>query len=287
MRRRSAFGATAAFLAALGPGVLHAWQEGLTDILPGAIQFSDGRPVEGAVFLGGTAALGGWAVWAEGRRRTGELNAPLVYAQQFWVAGLCDGEGRRWRPERGDPSPLSSIVSAPFRPSAALDPWVLGFVGAGTGLNAWLARREHAQGFSRARRVSYLGGSWGRNEGAAICGAYWIPLSLGAGVSEEMLFRGLLQARWEGEYGEVPGWLMASGLFGAAHLTSLTDPEVLLNAGFAAVAGLYLGWRYDAEGYRLETPVAAHFWFDVLAGVTAFAWDPANNPLGARITFSL
>ena len=259
---------------------------GLVDILPGAIQFVDGRPGEGVFFLGGTAALGGWALWAEGRRRTGELNAPLVYAQQFWVAGLCDGENRR-APGHGDPSPLSSLVLAPFRPSAAFDPWVLAFVGAGTGLNVWLARREHGEGFRRISRINYLGGSWGRDEGTAVYGSYWVPISLGAGVSEEMLFRGLLQTRWEERYGTVPGWFMASGLFGAAHLTRLDDREALLNAGFAAVAGLYLGWRYRDEGYRLEKPIAAHFWFDVAAGVTAFVWDPLNNPLGARITFAL
>jgi len=259
---------------------------GLVDMLPGAIQFSDGRPAEGAFFLVGTAGLGGWALSAEGRRKTGELNAPFVYAQQFWVAGICDGENRRY-PGHGDPSPFSSLAVAPFRPSVVFDPWVLAFVGAGTGLNAWLARREHADGFRRISRVDYLGGSWGRRGGTAACSAYWLPLSLGAGVSEEMLFRGLIQTRWEESYGTVPGWLMASGLFGAAHLTSLDDREVLLNAGFAAVAGLYLGWRYRDEGYRLEKPVAAHFWFDVAAGVTAFLWDPANNPLGARITFGL
>mgnify|MGYP001027021373 CR=1 FL=1 len=137
--------------------------------------------------------------------------------------------------------------------------------GAGRAARTWrkaslrsaVARRARADGFGRITRVDYLGGSWGRDAGTAACAAYWVPLSLGAGVSEEMLFRGLLQTRLEDEYGTCPGWLMASGLFGAAHLARLDDPEVLLNAGFAAVAGLYLGWRYRAEGYRLDKPVAA------------------------------
>jgi membrane protease YdiL (CAAX protease family) len=102
-----------------------------------------------------------------------------------------------------------------------------------------------------------------------------------------MLFRGMLQADWEERWGTTPGWLAASGVFGLAHVTAITRPGAWAQGGFAALAGLYLGWRYQATGYRLGESIAAHAWFDIVAGATLFLLDSRDNPLGARFEFRI
>jgi len=87
-----------------------------------------------------------------------------------------------------------------------------------------------------------------------------------AGLGEEMLFRGVLQAGvagWAaGWLGEVPGvWVglgVASVLFGLAHLITPTY------AVLAALIGLYLGWLWIATD-NLLVPIVAHGTYDFFA----------------------
>ena len=79
------------------------------------------------------------------------------------------------------------------------------------------------------------------------------------------------------------GLLAASALFGAAHFDG--QKESLENVLFAMAAGLFLGSRFQRRGYHLSEPIAEHFWFDALAGITLYLADPENNPLGAKVEF--
>lgn len=258
--------------------------------LPGGGQFWLGQTGAGIRYAAGTVGLAGWGAWAENRRSTGETNAPLVWAQQLYVVSFYDARRdlllRYGATDRLDPSKVSTLAAAPFSPRYLLDPWVIGFAAAAVGINA-LSVRPHApgRGFRAVRSISYLGDGYNRDGGTAALGAYWIPVSWGAGEAEEMLFRGTLQADWEGKWGTVPGWLAASGVFGLCHLTHPRRAESWEQAGFATLAGLWLGWRYQRTGYRLGEPIASHAWFDIAAGVTAFCLDPEENPLGAKIRF--
>jgi membrane protease YdiL (CAAX protease family) len=261
--------------------------------IPGGGQFALGQRGAGWSWLAGTAALGGWAAVAEARRGPGELNAPLVYAQQAWVLSIYaahrDLSLRLGETERLDPAKLRTLALAPVRPSVVLSPWVLGFAATGVAVNwAFLRRSGGETGPARVRTVSYLGDTFGRRGGAAALAGYWIPLSWGAGESEELLFRGMLQSDVEGRWGTTAGWLAASAAFGAAHLPfhgPLRDR--LASVGFATIAGAWLGWRYQRGNYRLSEVIAAHVWFDLAAGLTIWLLDPAENPLGAKISFAL
>jgi uncharacterized protein len=89
------------------------------------------------------------------------------------------------------------------------------------------------------------------------------PLQLGllatvAGVSEELLFRGVIQtglARWLSPLG---GLLVASGLFGLVHFASRAYAAV------AGVMGLYLGLLFTAQG-SLLAPIVTHALYDWVA----------------------
>lgn len=275
------------FSAAAGPpAAAPAW----IALLPGGSQFLLGRPAEGAAWASATAGLAGWGWWAWRRREPGALDSPLLWAQQVWVISAYSGYRelrlRLGETDRLDPVSVRHLAAAPFRPAALLDPWVIGFGALGAGVN-WLAVRLETgrRGRATVSGMRYLGQSFGGPAVLPVYAAYWIPVSWGAGVSEEMLFRGMLQADWEERWGSTSGWLAASGAFGLAHVTAITRPEAWLQGGFAALAGLALGWRYQRTGYRLGEPVAMHVWFDIAAGATLFALDPEHNPLGAKMDF--
>jgi len=80
-------------------------------------------------------------------------------------------------------------------------------------------------------------------------------VSLLAGIGEELLFRGVVQAGLEPLVGAVPALLLASLLFGLAH--AVTRAYFLM----AALIGIYLGWLYLATG-NLLLPILVHFLYD-------------------------
>lgn len=71
-----------------------------------------------------------------------------------------------------------------------------------------------------------------------------------AGISEEILFRGVLQPQL--------GLLGSNALFGIAHAVSP------LYAVLAGGMGLFLGWLFDVSG-NLATPIVTHSVYDFLA----------------------
>lgn len=83
-------------------------------------------------------------------------------------------------------------------------------------------------------------------------------ISLLAGVGEEMLFRGVLQADFSQRWGLWTGIVAASLLFGALH--PITPAYVVLAAGL----GVYLGWLWVATG-NLLVVIVAHAFYDFLA----------------------
>lgn len=87
-------------------------------------------------------------------------------------------------------------------------------------------------------------------------------LSALAGLSEEMLFRGVLQRAMAGaDPSPLRQWIalgIAAALFGFAH--NITRAYALL----ATLAGAYLGWLWIATG-NILVPAIAHALYDFLA----------------------
>jgi uncharacterized protein len=80
-------------------------------------------------------------------------------------------------------------------------------------------------------------------------------ISLLAGLGEEMLFRGVIQAALQGWLGPLPALLLASALFGLLH--PITATYVVL----AAVLGLYLGGVWMLTG-NLLVVIVTHALYD-------------------------
>lgn len=83
-------------------------------------------------------------------------------------------------------------------------------------------------------------------------------LALAAGVSEEVLFRGVIQT---GLAGVLPAWLAliaASAAFGLVHFASRAYAAV------AGVMGVYLGTLFLLQG-SLLAPIVTHTLYDLVA----------------------
>lgn len=79
-----------------------------------------------------------------------------------------------------------------------------------------------------------------------------------AGIGEELLFRGVVQAAAMESYGAPAGLLAASLVFGLLHYVNVAY------AVFAALVGIYLGGLWLATG-NLAAPITAHAVYDVAA----------------------
>jgi membrane protease YdiL (CAAX protease family) len=83
-------------------------------------------------------------------------------------------------------------------------------------------------------------------------------LALLAGISEEILFRGLVQVGLTAVLPEIPALIVASAAFGLVHFAS---PAYACLAG---VMGLYLGSLLLLQG-NLVTPILTHALYDLVA----------------------
>lgn len=185
-----------------------------------------------------------------------------------------------------DSTPVGKLYLAPFKPENFTSPYVYCFMLAGAGINALEASfNAGRKDYDSVAGVRVIGTNFDREAGTALYGCMWITLSLNAAVGEECAYRGFFQAECEESMGRTAGLLVSSGLFGLGHVSDWSSGSSWASGGIASLCGLYLGWLFQREGYQLEKPIAAHFWFDVAAGTTLFIMDPANNPIGLKVDF--
>jgi hypothetical protein len=84
-------------------------------------------------------------------------------------------------------------------------------------------------------------------------------------VGEEGFFRGFINNEFSDRWGNGWGLAWSSLLFGVAH----TGQGQTANAVQASIAGAYLGWMQQRNGFGIAEGVALHCWFNVLAGIAA------------------
>ena len=84
-------------------------------------------------------------------------------------------------------------------------------------------------------------------------------------VGEEGFFRGFINNEFSHRWGNGWGLAWSSLLFGVAH----TGQGQTANAVQASIAGAYLGWMQQRNGFGIAEGVALHYWINVLAGIAA------------------
>jgi membrane protease YdiL (CAAX protease family) len=99
-----------------------------------------------------------------------------------------------------------------------------------------------------------------------------------AGLSEELLFRGVIQPWLESSWGMTAGLVVSNIIFGLAH--AVTPLYALL----AGLVGLYLSWSLDYGGDRnLLVPIVIHGLYDFLAFIALLRTYRARQDKNSKI----
>ncbi|MSP15568.1 MAG: CPBP family intramembrane metalloprotease [Myxococcales bacterium] len=282
-------------------------------LCPGCGHFYLDRPGRGVAYLGSTVALfaGGITLLSLDEPAGGDTRSAATKPIGFQL--LMAGQNlhfynifsayRDARVARGDDDArfpitretLPALVSAPFRPSVLRRPWIWAgvplAVGAALGVSALIspdALGDGTRSLGEVDDVRFLGRSYSPGIGFALAEAYHAALFVPVGLGEEALFRGVLQAELAEHLGPWGGWATASLIFGALHTLAFTGPDssladAAIAVPFITAVGSGLGLAYMKTGYRLETSVAAHFWYDFLLTTASFVVDPEHQPFALRL----
>jgi len=272
----------------------------LAFLFPGVGQLCMRQTARGAVLASLAAAEIGGAI-AVGVE-TGDadhpgVQLPLAAVQDLWLYGIVDAvltrqlaAGERFVP-RDTPSDL---VAAPLNLEVMKRPavWAGLTLTLALGLGVSIAISDE-EDFDPDRA-----GDDPNLFGERMEPAYGYPLGFAAGaglfshvaIAEEALFRGYVQSAMSRWLGETQGWVVASLMFGAAHIpNAFVLPEedrveyLVYGIPVITAAGFYMGWLYRESGYSLAPSTAVHFWYDFLLSSTLFVLDPENSLFSARV----
>lgn len=276
----------------------------MSAMCPGCGQMYLGRYELGAAQLAATSALLGGGLYLIQDTKELALGRPLtssrssvglvltIAGQNMWFYSVFDAY-RDARKLRGDvgydhaitDETLDDLLAAPFTPRVLASPWVWGGVplmlAAGLALSYLVSPGElTGTSITKVKSVNFLGNQLSPAAGFAAGEAYYATLFAPVGVGEEALFRGMVQSELEERWGTYGGLAGASAIFGGVHAVNFVgNPGTALVAvPFIGAIGSVLGMAYIRTGYRLETSVAMHFWYDFLLSSAAFALDPENQP---------
>jgi CAAX protease family protein len=100
-------------------------------------------------------------------------------------------------------------------------------------------------------------------------------------VGEEGFFRGFINNEFSDRFGDGWGLAGSSLLFGVAH----TGQGQTANAVEASIAGAYLGWMHQRNGFQIGEGVALHYWINVIAGIAAIRNGGSAPLLNLRVPF--
>jgi hypothetical protein len=100
-------------------------------------------------------------------------------------------------------------------------------------------------------------------------------------VGEEGFFRGFVNNEFSDRWGDGWGLTGSSLLFGIAH----TGQGQTANAVEASIAGAYLGWVHQRNGFQIGEGVALHYWINVIAGFAAIRNGGSAPLLSLRVPF--
>ncbi len=134
----------------------------------------------------------------------------------------------------------------------------------GIALGFWLVAAMLLWIFGWLLRIAALGRNVSMLPQRGIELAFWIALSVAAGICEETIFRGYLQRQFMALTKSAPaGILLSAATFGAAHAYQGFRMTILI-ALYGAMFGILAYWRAS-----VRPGMIAHAWQDSLNGVLA------------------
>lgn len=267
----------------------------LWGLLPGAGHYYLGEAGTGTAYAATVLPLIGAGIWLDERNneldRDDEVNTFWLLAIKEWELSLFTtyrsalrADNRDLRAMGVDDTSVGELFLSPFRQEQYSSPMVILAGLLGIAVAAYDSRNSENT-LTDISRIGILGVDANREWGSTFYGVDAFGLSLASGVSEESIWRGLIQNEMELTFGRQWGLWSTATLFGAAHLVDLDGELRGERVVVATLAGLCLGYMYQRNDHRLSKPIAAHFWYNLTAMMTAFALDPENNPLGVQVSF--
>jgi len=270
-------------------------------LVPGATHFIDGNVGKGLAFsLSETALITGGLVFnhAIQRENTDAMNVPLLFGQQVYVMDKYDylrkslGLIKEFQPSfQYETASTKELMLAPFKLKNIFSGLCLGFIGYAV-VDALISYHgTTSYKYKDISKVYFINQYVNRNDGTAYYGASAAMVSYGAGVSEEMLFRGYMLPLFDLRMGQGKGLALTTALFSAAHLPSylqINNPYILLyGVTEITTLGYLMGRNVQNHNYHLGQAIAAHAWFDFTVMVTAWLMNPESNPLGFSLQFTI
>jgi len=265
-------------------------------MLPGGTYFYHGEIGNGALFAvpeTGLIALGISASTNLGSQGgVPEINVPLLLGAQLYVVDkwsyyqqqmilIRDGNPSGAPPV--DRTSLGGLMLAPFKPDIISSPIVIlsALLGVADGLYGYPQR---SGSYSNISSVTAMNRFMSRASGTAYYEGAAFAVSYGAGVSEEMIFRGMLLPILDYKYGQKSGLWVSSVSFGLLHSLNPGASGIYLPAQATAM-GLLFGWQVQEDDYKISKTIAAHFWYDFISMTTTWLANPGQNPLGVQVAF--
>lgn len=266
-------------------------------LLPGGTYFYEGDYKTGAAFAVPEIGLLTAGILVNDKMgkqdKKPEINVPSLLSFQLYAVdkwSYFQKEVLREKAENPefwlkiDDTPLSDLMVAPFKREVISSPLVVAFalLGIADGIYGYPERKRS---FSDIDNVTAMGNRMSRDSGTGYYEGMAFAVSYGAGVSEEMLFRGFMLPVIDYKYGKRAGLVSSSLTFGLLHAFNpgLHNPAYTVTQ--ATLAGFIFGYSVQREDYKLSKAIAAHFWYDFLSMTTTWLANPNENPLGVQVSF--
>ena len=268
-------------------------------VYPGLGALCAGRDTEGKLLFGvATAELAtGLTVGAISGFGSTAAELPLLGFGDLFTGVTIEASLRVQRSLRLPYVPQETLAddfSAPFRPEVLKQPdvylGIIGLVAAGYLFEQYVDGPLSTQ--TQGQRPVIFGKTLNPSVGYPIATAIGVGLFSQVATAEEVAFRGMVQSGLTRSYGEIPGWIGGSLIFGLFHASNViflpSNQRVdYLTHGvpFITIVGSYLGFTYMNHNYSLSSSIAVHFWYDLLIEGISFILDPKNSPLAFSYAF--
>lgn len=261
---------------------------------PGATHFKDGNIGKGMFYASSEIGLLTYGLLSQStlKKEDFTLNAPLVIAQQVYVMDKLDtfypivSNRLSNTLEGSDFQSYGELAKAPFEWRTITKPFVLSLMAFGIG-NALISDQSIDVGDIKS--VEGYGMNLNKYTGTGVYNTFGALLSYGAGMTEEIMFRGMLQPGMEARYGPGKALIYSSLLFSAAHIPNyiLTkNPYERLYYIFAVTtAGFIFGKNAQNQKYNLKQAIAAHAWYDFTLILTSWLVNPEKNYFGFDVRY--
>ncbi len=270
------------------------------ELLPGGTHFYYGDFRKGTAFITSELSLLSAGILLHKRLEDddkNELNIPLILAGQIYTVDKCDYYRNRlaifFREHahekhyiQCDTTSLYKLTTAPFSREVFLSKFVITWAILGI-LDGIVSYPENSRGYRDITRVNMFDHYMSRKNGTAAYISSAGAVSLGAAVSEEMLFRGILLPILDYKFGQRTGLITSSLGFGLLHLFNPDIDRPLYFISQATAAGFAFGYHVQRNSYSIKKVIAAHFWYNIISMTTTWITNPEENPLGISVFFKL